>query len=52
MSADNFGAKTSENVSSEANNLSARILVVDDKAANIQIVGNMLYAMCDRGPVE
>jgi two-component system sensor histidine kinase/response regulator len=28
--------------SSEANNLSARILVVDDKAANIQIVGNML----------
>ena len=42
MSADDFVAKRSENISSEADNLSARILVVDDKAANIQIVGNML----------
>jgi two-component system sensor histidine kinase/response regulator len=42
MSTDDFVATTAENHSSGSNHFSARILVVDDQAANIQIVGNML----------
>ena len=35
MSAEDLVAKPSENISRGANNLSSRILVVDDQAANV-----------------